>query len=254
MGSAMLRSWLDQNLVNSVYVIDPHADEGTFNDERIKIVKHHDNSPIHSDLFIIAVKPQILFEASKDLTSHLSIDTPVLSIAAGQSLNSLERIFGSNHPIIRCMPNTPAAIGKGMSVAIGNQHANKVHKKCVTDTLSCSGQVQWVEDETLMDAVTALSGSGPAYVFYLIEALAQAGESIGLNAEMSMTLARQTVIGASALAENESNLPASILRENVTSPGGTTQAALERLMDGRFQDILNEALDAARSRSIELNT
>ena len=118
--------------------------------------------------------------------------------------------------------------------------------------LNCSGKTTWMNDETLMDAVTAVSGSGPAYIFYLIEALADAGKKIGLEAETAMTLARQTVIGSAALAESEYDTPASQLRENVTSPGGTTAAALDVLMDGRFQEILNEALNAAKKRGQDL--
>ncbi len=250
----MMRSWLENNLVQHINIIDPSplSDE-LMNDRRINYAAKYQNKTITSDILMLAIKPQILKEASIEIADNLSDNTALLSIAAGQSLATLEDIFGSDKAIIRTMPNTPASIGKGISVSIANNNVNIEQKDIAQKLLDASGENLWVEDENLMDCVTALSGSGPAYIFYLIEALAKAGENIGLTTQMSMKLARQTVIGSAALAEYEHDTDASILRENVTSPNGTTQAALDVLMDGRFQDILNQALNAAKSRAKELN-
>lgn len=253
MGMALLRAWLDRDLVTRITIIDPHNPQ--IDDPR---VSYHSAATAQSaqgdDLLVLAVKPQILAQSCAVFADDLSTKTAILSIAAGQSLKTLEHIFSADHPIIRTMPNTPAAIGKGITVAIGNNNVTADHKLMCDDVLQAAGGVSWINDEVLMDAVTALSGSGPAYIFYLIEALAKAGEKIGLSSDTSMLLARQTVIGSAALAERDAQTPASILRQNVTSPNGTTQAALNVLMDGRFDEILIETLQAAKKRSEELNS
>lgn len=253
MGGAMMRSWLKNDLVSRINIIDPAplSDE-LLNDHRIGYAPQYQGESITSDILILAIKPQILKESSKEIAKNLSNETALLSIAAGQSLNILENIFGSDKAIVRTMPNTPASIGKGISVSIANKNTNEKQRNIVQKLLSATGENLWIEDESLMDAVTALSGSGPAYIFYLIEALAKAGENSGLTENMAMALARQTVIGSAALAEHEKNTSAATLRENVTSPNGTTQAALDVLMDGRFQEILNETLSSAVKRSKEL--
>ena len=151
------------------------------------------------------------------------------------------------------MPNTPAAIGKGMTVAVANSNVSLENSNKAKDLLKTTGKFEWADEEEMMDAVTALSGSGPAYVFHLIEMLAKAGAENGLPENLAMTLARQTVIGAAALAEAEPQTKPETLRENVTSPGGTTEAALRILMDGRAQSLLNETLAAAKHRSEELS-
>ena len=256
MGGAMLRAWLslDDSLVHHIDVIDPAPLSDTLADDaRVHHMMDYTRGESVPDILILAVKPQILKDATSTIAQNLDDKTLVLSIAAGQSLATLEEIFGQTRPVIRTMPNTPAAIGEGISVSIANAHVTAEHKTMAERFLGAVGQNQWVDDEALMDAVTALSGSGPAYIFYLIEALANAGETIGLEADMAMMLARQTVIGSAALAAHEEQTSPAILRQNVTSPGGTTQAALDILMDGRFQDILNETLLAAQARSKELN-
>lgn len=247
MGGAMARAWLNQNVVFKLDVIDPAACD--INDGR---VTHSQTlGDIDADVVILAVKPQILKDAVENV--RVSPDSLIVSIAAGQSLETLAGLFGDTQPIVRSMPNTPAAIGKGISVSVGNAYISDAHKGMAERLLLSCGLHDWVEDEGLMDGVTALSGSGPAYVFYMIESLKKAGQNIGLSSELSSALARQTVVGSAALAEHESDTPASTLRENVTSPNGTTQAGLEILMDGRFDDILTETLSAARRRSKELN-
>ncbi len=248
MGGAMARSWLDQNVISRLDIIDPAPCSIT--DER---VSHFTTlQDIDADIVILAVKPQILQDAVQNIS--ISSDSLILSIAAGHSLSTLQPLFGASQPIVRSMPNTPAAIGKGASVSVANQHITQEHKDITERILSACGLHDWIDNEDFMDGVTALSGSGPAYVFYMIESLKKAGEDIGLSTELSLTLARQTVIGSAALAETEGDIPASTLRKNVTSPNGTTQAGLEVLMDGRFDDILRETLRAAQRRSKELNS
>jgi pyrroline-5-carboxylate reductase len=151
------------------------------------------------------------------------------------------------------MPNTPAAIGKGITVACGTGNVNDTQRAIADNLLKAMGKVEWSNSESIMDAVTAVSGSGPAYVFYLIEALADAGMKSGLPADLSMKLARETVIGAAALADKETSLTASKLRENVTSPNGTTAAALSVLMNGDLQKLMDEAVAKATARGKELS-
>ncbi len=250
----MLRSWLDNNLIGNINIIDPSPLPSDLqSDNRVSYISKYDGSKIDSDIVIIAVKPQILSDAAKDIAENINSGTLLLSIAAGQSITTLENIFGSGKAIVRTMPNTPAAIGKGISVSIANDNVNREQKAVAQALMDASGQHIWISDESLMNDVTALSGSGPAYVFYLIEALAKAGEKAGLDSDIATLLARQTVIGSAALAEAENDISAEALRQNVTSPKGTTEAALNVLMDGRFQDILSEAIIAAKTRGIELD-
>jgi len=255
MGGAMLRSWVSDDLFDKMFVVDPYPIDNDL--QNISCVEYSSSFPIEHaadiDVLILAVKPQVLKDSVQGLIEKLAPSTLILSIAAGQSIATLSSILGDDRPIIRAMPNTPAAIGKSMSVAVASACVSAQHKERGHSLLDYIGHVEWIEDESLMDAVTAVSGSGPAYVFYLIEALAYAGEAAGLSPDISMQLARQTVIGSAALAEHDFDVPAATLRENVTSPGGTTQAALDVLMDGVFKEKLSEAIGAAKARSIALN-
>lgn len=256
MGSAMLKAWLTANIVSEALVIDPCGLPEIFkNDPR---VQHHEDASQgvtnQPDAVILATKPQTLRQAAEDISGSIKQDCLILSIAAGQSLETLQNLFSKGQPIVRTMPNTPAAIGKGMSVAIANPQVRTAQEEIVSHLLGATGQLEWIKNEDLMDAVTALSGSGPAYIFMLIEVLAKAGEKLDLPKDIAMKLARQTIIGSAALAEVEKDTPASTLRENVTSPGGTTAAALEILMNGELQEIYNKALAKARSRAEELNS
>lgn len=254
MGSAMLSLWLEKSIISHATVIDPSLlPEPFMKDSRVTHQPIFDGSVIDTDILILAVKPQILDLATEALKSHVSDKCLVLSIAAGKSLASIEAIFGNMQPIIRVMPNTPASIGQGASVAIANSNTSDQQKLSANTLLGLLGTLHWIEDETLMNAVTALSGSGPAYIFYLIEVLSKAGEETGLAPDLARDLARQTVIGSAALAKSEESTPASTLRENVTSPGGTTQAALDVLMDGKLQEIYINALKSAQKRGEELN-
>lgn len=251
MGRAMLDGWLSREIVNRVLVVDPHESNVPDAPQISYCADFPDHVERYNDILVIAVKPQIIADALD--TVDLPDGMAVLSIAAGQSLDTLQSYFSGGTGIIRSMPNTPAAIGKGISVAIANEYVTDEQKTCAGLLLRAVGDVEWITNENLMDAVTALSGSGPAYVFYLIECLSQAGVDIGLDAGMATKLARQTVIGSAALAEHDALVDASLLRKNVTSPNGTTQAALDVLMDGRFQNILLDTLRAAQKRSVELN-
>jgi len=256
MGSAMVQAWISSNLAKHIDILDPngigelsgHAKIASFADEGTFAAHAKD-----WDILILAIKPQTMGEFSDKVAGKLPPSLGILSIAAGQSLSSLQDKFGRDQPIIRSMPNTPAAIGKGITVACPGKTAPPSLVQASNDLLSALGQVEWTMDEAVLDAVTAVSGSGPAYVFYLIEALAEAGFQSGLDKEFAMKLARQTVIGAGALAEGDTATPAFRLRENVTSPKGTTEAALSVLMDGRFQSLMNEAVAKATARSKELS-
>lgn len=257
MGSAMVHAWLSSGIASHIYILDPSG----LPPELIgnNAVTYCANEPIFlghlesCDALVIAIKPQVMNDFCTVVKTHLPRTIAVLSIAAGQTIASFQNHFGVSQPIIRAMPNTPAAIGKGMSVACASASAGKKEQQIAHDLLLTMGLVEWLDDETRLDAVTAVSGSGPAYVFFLIEALADAGIKAGLFPDLAMTLARQTVIGAAALAESEDTTPAAELRQNVTSPNGTTAAALEVLMKGDFQKIMDEAVAKATARSRELS-
>lgn len=237
MGSALLKGW-----GRPAIIIDP-GDAAHLSD----IEAAGDIAP---ELVVFAVKPQQLADVAPAYAKFTG--ATFLSIAAGKTISSFEAMLGSGAAIVRCMPNTPAAIGKGISVAVANKNVSAQGKALAQQALQAGGSVEWVDDESLLDAVTALSGSGPAYVFHLVEVMAKAGEAMGLAPDLAMRLARQTVIGSGHLLE-QSPEPASRLREAVTSPGGTTAAALHVLMsDGKLQNLMTEALKAAQARGIEL--
>lgn len=250
MGSAMLAGWLEGGLpASSVWVLDPNPSEW------LQSTGVHINVdlPATPALVLVAVKPQMMGAALPKLQALGNADTLFVSVAAGTSIASFEEILGAQTPIIRAMPNTPAAIGQGITAMVGNAHATAEDLNRAEGLLKAIGQTVRLEAEAQIDAVTGVSGSGPAYVFHLIEALAAAGEAQGLSADLSMKLAKATVAGAGALASVADESP-SQLRINVTSPNGTTQAALEVLMqeDTGFPDLLGRAVAAATNRSKEL--
>lgn len=251
MGSAMLAGWLEQGLpAASVWVVDPHPSEWLKGLDGLHL---NDTLPERPALVLIAVKPQMMGEALPALAALGGGGTLFVSVAAGTPIAAYEAALGPDTPIVRAMPNTPAAVGRGITAIIGNAHAAAADLDLAESLLAAVGQVVRLEDESQMDAVTAVSGSGPAYVFHLIETLAAAGEAEGLTPELALALARATVAGAGALAEAADESPAQ-LRVNVTSPGGTTQAALEVLMneDNGFPALLSRAVKAAADRSREL--
>jgi pyrroline-5-carboxylate reductase len=200
---------------------------------------------------VIAVKPQVAAEALPPLAPMIGASTVAVSIMAGRTLQFISGALTRSCALVRAMPNTPAAIGRGITVAVA-RGANPAQRDLAHRLLSATGAVEWIEDEALMDAVTAVSGSGPAYVFLLAEALAQAGIAAGLPPQLAAKLARETVAGSGELL-HRSELDAAVLRENVTSPGGTTAAALEVLMgkDG-LASLLKTAVAAATRRAREL--
>ncbi len=203
------------------------------------------------DLAVIALKPQVMTKTLPAYGRYSS--TPFLSVAAGQTMARLATLLGNdNHAIVRAMPNLAASVNASMTVAVANKNVTQTQRDLCDGLLSCVGQVAWLKDEALMDAVTALSGSGPAYVFALAEAMAEAGKKLGLTHELSEQLARQTIIGSGALLAQSSESMAA-LRMAVTSPGGTTEAALKYLLaDTGLGNLIEMAMTAARRRAKEL--
>ena len=249
MGSAMLRGWLDRGLpAERVWVVDPAPSDW------VQSVGVHVNAPLPADpaVVMIAVKPQMMGEALPGMAALGAADTVFLSIAAGTPIIDFEAALGPGRAIVRAMPNTPAAIGQGITAICANRPGAAFLDEAVA-LLSAIGTVVRLEDEAQMDAVTGVSGSGPAYVFHLIETLAAAGVAQGLSDALAMDLAKATVAGAGALALQADEDPGQ-LRVNVTSPNGTTQAALEVLMDETrgFPALVSEAVAAATERSKEL--
>lgn len=257
MGYAMLSGWLKSGKLPpaAVFVIEPNADL-RMHAEALGCSAAADAGGIPADavpaLVVIAVKPQVIRDVTAAYMRFNDGRTTFLSIAAGTPVATFEAILGDRAPIMRCMPNTPAAIGKGMMVVFSNRLVSDDTRHFVADLLSASGEVTDIDDEGLMDAVTAVSGSGPAYIFHFIEALTAAAEKAGLPAKTAKLLAMQTVYGAASLAAESGEEPG-VLRQQVTSPNGTTAAALAVLMgEDRLTHLLTEAVEAARLRSIEL--
>ncbi len=265
MGSAMLEGWLaDTNLDANFTIIEPHQTHlGWLQGQKsVRLyadcaAANADGAPV-STMIVLAVKPQMMDDAIAGLGDMKHADCAYLSIAAGISTGWLKQRLGDAAIVIRAMPNTPAAIGKGITALYAdapNQASNQAPNQArnlASQLLAAVGQVVHVQDEALMDGVTALSGSGPAYVFLLVEAMTEAGIKAGLPDDLAAELAKATVCGASALVAAVDTAPA-ILRENVTSKGGTTAAALAVLMaDDGLTSLMTKAVAAAKARSIEL--
>ncbi|HVQ81226.1 MAG TPA: pyrroline-5-carboxylate reductase [Pseudolabrys sp.] len=253
MGSAMLDGWLARGLdPKKIIVIEPQPVKAVKALARRGVKLNPKDKVGVASAIVIAVKPQNAPEAVPPLARYVDKTTLVLSIMAGRTIGFLEKSLPTGTAIVRAMPNTPAAIGRGISVAVANPKISMRQRKQASDLLAAIGKVEWVDDEALMDAVTALSGSGPAYIFLLAECMARAGVAAGLPKELATRLARETVAGSAELL-HRSNLDAATLRQNVTSPGGTTAAALEVLMGpGGFDQLLTQAIAAATRRSRDL--
>ncbi len=254
MGGAMLSGWLKKGMDGSaIVVIDP----GIRGDMEALCTEHgvrmEASAPegLKAGILFLAVKPQMMEAVLPSLHGLVGSETVVVSVAAGKTLAFMERHLGAA-AMVRAMPNTPAIVGRGITGAFANASVDEGARGRIHDLLSVSGPVVWVDSEKEIDAVTAVSGSGPAYVFYLVECMAEAGRKAGLQADLAMTLARETVAGAGELL-HQSPEAASKLRENVSSPGGTTLAALGVLMaeDG-IQPVFDRAIEAARKRAEEL--
>ena len=260
MGGALLQGWLKGGLnPGAVTLIDPAPGKG------ILALVREQNLGLNPDpgapgpgtmappeIVVIAVKPQVMGKVLPGFGDMARAGSTFVSVAAGQTIADIERALGTRARVVRAMPNTPAAVGAGISVLVANVNVPAQMRERAEALMASVGQVRWIGDEALMDAVTAVSGSGPAYVFHLVEAMAAAGEAAGLAPDLAMALARQTVIGGGALLK-ASPLTPDVLRQNVTSPGGTTAAALEVLMgENGLTPLMTRAVAAAKRRGEEL--
>ncbi|HSA82349.1 MAG TPA: pyrroline-5-carboxylate reductase [Geminicoccaceae bacterium] len=257
MGCALLEGWLAHGLAaGDAYVVEPDAGLREGLRERYGVVALAEPKMLPTELapraIVFAIKPQAMAAVLPAYESLAQRGAVVLSIAAGTSIARFEAAFGKGTPVVRAMPNTPASIGQGVTALVANRNVGQAQKELCSALMAAVGAVHWIADEELMHAITAMSGGGPAYLFLLIESLARAGVASGLPAELAWPLARGTVAGSGALAA-QSDEPAEVLRRNVTSPGGTTEAALAVLMaaDG-IQPLFERAIAAATRRSREL--
>lgn len=253
MGGAMLSAWIDAGIpVHRLAVVDPRPTDALIAQLEAAGIALNPPAPArrHAEILILAVKPQLLDEAAPALAHVVGPGTVVVSVLAGKTLADLRRTFPGAGAVVRAMPNTPAAIRRGITGVAAEPQISQAQRAAVRTLLSAVGHVEWLDDEASIDAVTAVSGSGPAYVFHLAECLAQAGVAAGLDPAVAGRLARATVEGAGALmAARPEDAPES-LRRNVTSPGGTTAAALAVLMrDDGLAALLEAAVMAAKRRA-----
>ena len=260
MGSALLAGWLDQGLPGSaVKVVEPHRSAPVmagFLERGVSIIGSVEalDPNAKPDVILFAIKPQAINEIVPTYRRFIQNAPVFLSVAAGCTISLLEALLGGSPAIVRCMPNTPAAIRRGITVACANGRASSDQRALCNNLLEAVGEVVWIEDENLMDAVTAVSGSGPAYLFLLVEELAIAGAAAGLPDDLANRLARLTFTGAGALLAS-TDLSPNDLRSAVTSPGGTTEAALEILMGpGGLRELMIAAVQAAKTRSRRLSS
>jgi pyrroline-5-carboxylate reductase len=254
MGGAMLQGWLRLGLDPAkalVFEPQPSSEIEALAAQGVRLNPSPQSVPAVAAM-VIAVKPQVAATVLPAYAGLVRSDSVVVSIMAGKTLRAIGGLLPSAAALVRAMPNTPAAIGRGITVAVPNEKVTPAQRTLAHGLLAATGAVEWVTDEGLMDAVTAVSGSGPAYVFLLAEALAQAGIAAGLPAALAARLARDTVAGSGELL-HQSELEAAVLRQNVTSPGGTTAAALEVLMSPQgLAALMEQAVAAAARRSREL--
>ena len=257
MGAAMLRGWLKSGVSGKdVTIIDP------FISDDIRAIEADHGcivNPAAADIappqvLVLAIKPQMLDEASELLNAVLTEQTLVISILAGKTIADVTSRIPAARAVIRAMPNTPAAVGRGITGLAASESVEEAQKAMAEALLGSIGTVAWLDNEAMIDAVTAVSGSGPAYVFYMVECLAKAAMAVGFDEPMAMQFARATIEGAGELLHSEPATNAATLRKNVTSPGGTTAAALEVLMaeDG-LEPLLQRTVEAAKRRAGELS-
>ncbi|MCZ8259813.1 MAG: pyrroline-5-carboxylate reductase [Beijerinckiaceae bacterium] len=251
MGGAMLHGALKAGWpAKRIRVIDPNPSDSL----REEAARHgfalNPAAGAPAKLVLLAIKPQMLDSATATLQTHVDVDTVIVSILAGKSIADLRARLPGITRIVRAMPNTPAAIGRGITGAHAAGGLSEAERQQVLALLQTTGRLEWLDHEGDIDSVTALSGSGPAYVFHLVEAMAKAGEELGLAPDLAMRLARATVEGAGELLFQEAETPPATLRQNVTSPGGTTAAALDVLMAPEgLQPLMTKAIKAARARA-----
>ena len=252
MGGAMLDGWLAGGLdPKNIAVLEPQPEKFVKAQVRRGLTLNPPRASAAA-VIVIAIKPQAALEIMPALRPYAGKSTLAISIMAGRTIAFLEKSFPAGVAVVRAMPNLPASIGRGITVAVPNRNVSKARRDLAGALLSAVGSVEWVDNERLLDAVTAVSGSGPAYVFLLAEALAAAGVASGLPAPLAAQLARETIAGSGELLRR-SPLDAATLRHNVTSPGGTTAAALQVLMGpGGFETLMETAIAVATRRSREL--
>lgn len=253
MGTALARGWLSAGLRPAdLVLVDPKPMDVVVDfagQHGLLLVPAIPDGPVK--VLVLAVKPQIMNDVLQSARDKVNPETLVLSIAAGIALDTLTHGLGTDR-VVRTMPNTPAQVGKGITGAVAAGGVSSADHALAEELLAAAGEVVWFDNEASLDAVTAVSGSGPAYVFLLVEALAAAGAAEGLSVDQAMALARQTIIGAAALMDADPT-DAATLRKNVTSPGGTTAAALDVLMaDDGLKTLMARAVSAANARSKEL--
>lgn len=257
MGGALVEGWLEAGFcADEVTVVEPEANAAAQARQRFGVavvgVPAQIPAPFDPQAVVFAVKPQGMDAIVGEYAPFAGAGAAVLSIAAGKSIATFQRQLGDAAAIVRSMPNTPAAVRRGITVATASALVSEPQRKLCNTLLEAVGEVVWIEDESLLDAVTATSGSGPAYVFLLVECLARAAAAAGLPADLAQRLARATLIGSGALLDASPDAP-EILRRNVTSPGGTTAAALTVLMaEGGMAALMERAVAAAARRSREL--
>lgn len=260
MGSAMLEGWIAHDLAGeTVTIVDPNPSRDTLTFARAHKIKL--NPPLREieppQVLVLAIKPQALDTVAPALTRMLGPGTVVLSILAGKTIAELKAKLTGAHGIVRAMPNLPVSVARGVTVAIHSPDVFPYHRAIVNHMLHVLGSAEWIDDERLIDAVTAVSGSGPAYLFFLTECLSRAAQGAGLPIDLAERLAKVTVAGAAELMYR-SDLPPSKLRHNVTSPGGTTAAALEVLGGATgltsMDELMREAVAAAKRRAQELGS
>lgn len=254
MGGSMLEGWLKVGMKpEGVTVLDPRPSEEMTQFCRTNGISLNPPHPAAADVLVLAIKPQMLDEAAPALNGCVGPQTLVISILAGKTIGDLRSRLPAAGAIVRAMPNLPASIGRGATGAATNEAVSEAQRLMADALLSSNGIVEWLPSEDLIDAVTAVSGSGPAYVFHLVECLAEAGTAAGLPPDLAQRLARATVTGAGELLF-QSALPPATLRQNVTSPGGTTAAALDVLMrdPNGMKALMREAVAAAKRRAEEL--
>ena len=257
MGGALLEGLISRGLPAAQIIVQDPAPPGDVSEflvrHGIRVERDVTALATAPSIILVAVKPQVMDAVFPPLAKFAGPETVVVSIAAGKTLASFERYLSPGIALIRAMPNTPAQVGRGVTACVANRATTDAQRTLASDLMAAVGEVVWLDREDDMDAVTAVSGSGPAYVFLVAECLAEAGRAAGLSADLAAQLARATVAGAGELL-HRSDLDAATLRQNVTSPGGTTAAALAVLMaEPGLQDLFSQAVAAAVRRSRELS-
>jgi pyrroline-5-carboxylate reductase len=257
MGGALLEGWLRRGMPGAaVSILDPKPSEAmlALGPAHGVTVNPDAGALAPPEVLLLAIKPQMLDEAAAVLARLAGSGTLVISVMAGKTIANMRERMPQARALVRCIPNTPAAVGRGITVCHASPEVSGAQRDLADTLLQAVGRVEWVDDEALIDAATAVSGSGPAYVFYLAECMAQAGVAVGLEPGLAERLARATVEGAGELMFQDAATPPATLRQNVTSPGGTTAAALSVLMAGDgMAPLLREAVQLARRRAEELS-